>query len=1138
MASLSDPFGVQQLLRLDDPGRIGRLRQFVHFFPEHGLSQVLTGYSSSQLVQSPLRNAFEEGQAQRESDAALKLRAPLPEAECLALITQGVEAFGSSRLAHCLLGEYYLFLEDYENAAKIARQGLKIAAAETQRTELDVRKTHQTLSTVLATALIYYQAPKNHPEAKEAFRAVLHHVPTFTPALAGMGLILQEEEHFDEAIDFFLQATTHDPSNGRTGAELAWCYALKGDYAAALGRLEEYLDCPQMEASTQRGQHLRAQTLYRIGVCLWKMNPSPRARKDRNGAYARFLASVRVSPTFAPAYAALGLFYEDYRGDHKRARQCFQKALELSQSELVAAERLARSFANQGEWDIVEVIAQRVIDSGQVRPLPGSKTKGVSWPYSALGVVSLNNQEFDRSIVSFLAALRLRPDDYHSYVGLGESYHNSGRYNSAARTLNYAENPPEGMALRDQGDSWFTTYILANVKRELGEYANAVEAYEQVLIERPKELGVSLTLLQTLVQKSSHCVDTGFFGEAADTAIKAVDVAAEIAARDSGIFGVWKALGDALSVFTIVQGRMADAPLSKVKEILAIDIDVESYDVHAKIDGVKSNALAPESAQEKLVPLKAILKLSILSHKRAIISCMNDKHAQAVAWYNLGWAEHRAHICLEKSTSSGKGKKSRKFLRAAFQCFKQAIELESGNAEFWNSLGVATMKLNPKVSQHALARSLNLDQRSSHVWTNLGTLCLLQHDLELAHMAFSRAQSTDPNYAQAWLGEGIVALLSGDPHEALVHFTHAFELSDSSCLLAKRQYAARAFDQLLSLYPPSSDDMHVLQPLFALQQLVVQQPSDVPSQHLRTLFLERLGSHDAAILALKLVCDVAEQDFKATQSPTSRSCLIQARSDLARNCLAIHDYEAAARDAVVVLDLLSGDDSKLAMSSGAHYKAHQSASLTAGLALSSLDQVARASIHFRAALKASSSWPDLVCTVAEALWAKGGADEKDLAQQELFASVEECAEHVDAVMLIGAIAAIDEDADAMDAVRDDLGALRTKPGLDARQLARAEQVLEAIVAVTGDAAQVTAEAQCCVMLTPWKSMGWARLADVTAEPFAADMALATAKGSIPPGGDTRAEAFARALQRTGRREDALRAVFVAPWTDMQREIVD
>src|SRR5699024_5257395 len=132
----------------------------------------------------------------------------------------------------------------------------------------------------------------------------------------------------------------------------------------------------------------------------------------------------------------------------------------------------------------------------------------------------------------------------------------------------------------------------------------------------------------------------------------------------------------------------------------------------------------------------------------------HEVHAQAVAWYNLGWSEYRAYKCLYLETASNPKKRTRRFLKAAMRCFKRAIELEAGNSEFWNALGVVTTSLSPKVAQHSFVRSLHLNDKSAQVWTNLGTLYLLQNDVQLANEAFTRAQSTDPDFSHAWLGQG------------------------------------------------------------------------------------------------------------------------------------------------------------------------------------------------------------------------------------------------------------------------------------------------------------------------------------------------------------------------------------------------
>ena len=987
------------------------------------------------------------------------------------------------------------------------------------------------MSSTLATALVYYQAPKNHPEAKEIFQSILKRKPQFTAALIGLGLILEEDQEYVEATEFLRQSLNQDPENGRIGAEAAWCQALSGDYKAGLEQLQGYLDHPQLDASSPRGRELRAQTLYRIGVCLWELDTSKAARKDRQGAYARLLAAIKANPNYAPAYTLLGIFYEDYNKDKRRARQCFQKAFELSPSEIVAAERLARLFANQGEWDIVEVVSQRVVDSGKARQTPGSKKKGVSWPFSALGVVQMNKQEYQKSIVSFLSALRISPDDYYSYVGLGESYHNSGRYNSASRAFNYAENPTDNVAFkRTEDESWFTKYMLANVNRELSEFDQALEGYEAVLSSRSKEFGVSIALVQTLVEKGWHCIETGFYGEAVDSAVRAIEVATTISEYKPDAFNLWKAVGDACSLFSWVQEKLDKFPVESVRDLLHSKSEVGvDFDAQKDIDGIGSADLDSLSTESIL---ESVLKASILAQKRAISSCAHDIHAQAVAWYNLGWTEYRAHVCLEQEEKDEQ--KLTTYLRAAMKCFKRAIELEAGNAEFWNSLGVITTTLNPKVAQHAFVRSLHLSDRNVHTWTNLGALYLLQNDAELAEKAFERAQAQDPDYALAWVGAGIIALLSGKENDALAHFTHAFELSDSSMLLTKRQYAVSAFDFLVSSPSASSDIISLIQPLFALQQLNYQAPYDIPHKHLAALFLERVGNYEEAVAALQSVAETAEQDYEKSESLPSLARIIQAKHDLARVLLATGVNDTAVEEAETALDLLAeleGDATQFTLSGEQLDKVKLSARLTAGLAHYFNGSLDAAIPYFRTSLEATGSHPDIICLLAEVLWAKGGENEKQVARDQLFTAAEKHESHVGILTLIGAMTVLDDDLETMQAIKDDLDRLRTDKNLTDEQLARVEKVVEAISISLGGVEQELDEARRSVMLAPWKHNGWSELADAAGGgAFATTLTKETALRNAPPNGTLGSKSLAGAISSTGDASDAQRAVFVAPWS--------
>lgn len=117
-------------------------------------------------------------------------------------------------------------------------------------------------------------------------------------------------------------------------------------------------------------------------------------------AYRHFIASLKCSPSFAPAFTSLGIYYLEGLSppDTTRATKCFQKAFELDAREVDAAQRLAHAFAEEREWDLVNVVAQRVIEGEgglggglsdpQATALARYKPTN-AWAWKALGVVEL-----------------------------------------------------------------------------------------------------------------------------------------------------------------------------------------------------------------------------------------------------------------------------------------------------------------------------------------------------------------------------------------------------------------------------------------------------------------------------------------------------------------------------------------------------------------------------------------------------------------------------------------------------------------------------------------------------------------------------------------------------------------------------
>lgn len=1104
---------------------VGVIREFIEFFPENGLGKVLKGFLGSELSPFPKEEPKEPSGNDNEADVSEGTE--LAAQDRLILMVEGLDTARSSIIANRIMADLHLLLEEYEGAARVASDGIRNVQEVSNYTGINFMNAKDSLNINLANSYIYHQSPRYHPEAKSIFEEILQRKPTSTTSLLGIGLILQVDEDYADAVSFLERALERDPTNIKIRGELFWCMALNGDLETGLEGLQGALDSLVEEQPDNKA--FKAVLLYRVGYCQWELDPSPAARKDRNGAFANFLASIKSDMNYAPAYTSLGFFYADYKKDKARARKCFHKAFELSSAEIESAERLARSFADQREWDLVEVVAQRVVDSGRAKPSPGSKRKGYSWPYAALGTVQINKQQYARSIVSFQASLRLAPGDYHSWVGLAESYHHSGRYVAATKAFEHARELEADLAEEERGQVWFARYMLANVRRELGEFDAAISSYEDTLASRPGDIGITIALLQTLAESSWKSLDSGLFHDAAELASKVIRVAGSLVSTRDDIFNLWKAVGDAFANFSYIGREVNKLPLADSKTLLETGLDGPALDIMYDVDGVGKEWL--DSCETDSVSTDICLYFSILAYKRAIHVSIKDTHAQAVAWYNLGWAEYRA---FRKAHVGAGQKRPRKFLKAAMRCFKRAIELESGNSEFWNSLGVVTTSMSPKVAQHAFVRSLHLNDRSVQAWTNLGALYLLHNDIQLANEAFTRAQSTDPDYSQAWVGQGLLALLYGDKKEARGLFEHAFDISNSAAVLPKRQYTLTLFDHLIADESASNEVSQLIQPFFALHQLCAQDPQDLPFMHLSALLAERMGESTDAEKSLQVVCSGMETEFETSESPAALSRYAQANADLARVLLARQEYEQAAEKAETALTL-SGEEDASKFDPEACSKMRLSAHLTAGLAFYFMQSMDQAIDMFRDALQEADSAPDVVCLLAQVLWAKGGEEERSVARQQLFDCVENHPEHIGAVSLLGAIAILDGDRDAVEAVESDLHNMITRDDIEIHTRARLIKLLAAIsiMGSTGDTSvpediRHLGEATAAIMLSPGQPTGWMELSATSDVPYPAAMSVERALRRVPPHGNLDASDLGQAYAQTGNALDAYRAIMISP----------
>ena len=304
----------------------------------------------------------------------------------------------------------------------------------------------------MATALTHLDPPLHHARAGRLLDSLLTETPRDVGLLACRGYVAAGAERWADALQAF-ESVLHLPAHPRLALEArterAWAMVNLGRHDEARSELASLLELP-IEAWPDRTTHARSH--WRLGRCFWLMGGA--YRTDPQHAYASFVEALKIAPSFAPAFASRGEFYLEAGSppDHAQASQCLQKAFELDPREIGAARLLVEEFAADRQWDLVEIVARRVLaghaGSGRQpaeRVTAGSvQARRLAWAWRAVGSADLVSprvadalivqaaDKFETATVAFQHALRGEPQHAPTWMQLGQAYRRSGKHIAAA----------------------------------------------------------------------------------------------------------------------------------------------------------------------------------------------------------------------------------------------------------------------------------------------------------------------------------------------------------------------------------------------------------------------------------------------------------------------------------------------------------------------------------------------------------------------------------------------------------------------------------------------------------------------------------------------------------------------------------
>ncbi|KAJ7782973.1 TPR-like protein [Mycena metata] len=975
------------------------LRQFVDLFPTLPLTSLLKAYFM--YMDIPLADVNEEDEDETANPPEEQAGDPFDS------MLDAYPSISESILATQIIAEVYLHECDYQNAIVVAENGLTlISRAEAERGK-SFPNTRLGFKVVLATSLVHLFPPKHHARALSVIDEVLSQVPENTPCLMGRGYILQYDKRWDDAAELFGRVSDLLPDDLQPGIrakeEQAWCQSQAGGFEAGIQGLEDTL-AVLMEAEGVDEDCARC--LWRIGKSYWDLGD-----EKREEAYRYFILSLKRNPSYAPAFTSLGIYYSDFvtPRDPTRASKCFQKAFELDAREGDAARRLADGFADEREWDLVEVVARRTIE-GEGGLDAGLKSDGAgrflptnAWAWKAVGVVELARANYPPAIQALQITLRAEPEDQVSWLRLGEAYSRAGRHAAAIKALARAQE-------LDPND-WMCAFFLGDVQRQVGQFQDAVNAFQSILAHRPSEVGVLVALGQTYLDLGRSEFSDGFAARAEQSFITSVRIALRTMEASPGFRSVsWKTAADA--VFFLSR-RSTCIDEDGVRAALLDVVALLSQDPGGRLAGIVATPLFNE---ESAVSGQKVLEVAAAAYDYRITLGSSESVARGSAWYDLGISLRR--LATKQTSNEMRLQTGTK----AVDCLQTAIREDPGNDAYWVALGDAHFLSQVKTAQHAYIKALEIDSKNAMTWTNLGLLYLHENDLELANQALFRAQTLDPEYTVAWVGQALVATANGHHTDSTTLFEHAVTLA-FAVPEADLEFASRTFARLTSTPHATAPLVDQLLPaFFVMDRYCRGRPDDACALHLFGLVCESLGQVEFAVDLMGRAIVILEAEYEETEDATVERHYTIANSNMARLRLSLKDYDGAIESFESALGLL-GEDA----SDGTTTIMRAQAQFGMGLANFKLGDLQAALNLFEAAL--GTAGDNLVVRghvtvlLAQTMWAIGTEEFKETAKAQLLDCIASDSENLTAINTLAGMGILTDDDGLVDAALADLLAL-------------------------------------------------------------------------------------------------------------------
>jgi predicted O-linked N-acetylglucosamine transferase (SPINDLY family) len=311
------------------------------------------------------------------------------------------------------------------------------------------RRTETTsISQALQIALGHYHAGRLS-QAEAIYKQVLEFEPNNPEALHLLGVIAQQTDKFDLAVELISKAIRANPSD-------PMCYINLGNALKDQGKLDEAVE--NYQKALARKPDI-AEAHYNLAIVL-------QAQGKPDAAVESYCKALSFRPNSVEAHNNLGLLLEE-QGKLDEAIKHFRQALTFQPGNASVHSNLGTAYFKLGKLDAAIESHQKAF---ALKP-------DFAEAHNNMGLALLAQGKFDAAIASFYKALARKPDYAEALFSLGNTFQLQGKYDVAV------ENFHKALALKPDYAEAYNN--LGHTFHLQGKFDSTIENYQKAISLKP-----------------------------------------------------------------------------------------------------------------------------------------------------------------------------------------------------------------------------------------------------------------------------------------------------------------------------------------------------------------------------------------------------------------------------------------------------------------------------------------------------------------------------------------------------------------------------------------------------------------------------------------------------------------------------